>query len=97
MTAPAPARGTPLPRGKAILAVDFIAAVPQKPPAPELSALQHDVLRLMAGGLSNHEIAVRLELTQRVVEVAAYDIYAALGAINRTHAVTCAFQAGLLR
>jgi len=54
------------------------------------------VLRLMASGLSNHEIADSLAITERTVKFHVTAILNKLGADNRTQAVALASRRGIL-
>ncbi len=71
------------------------AAAMQKPPTL-LSEREMDVLRLMAMGLSNQEIADRLVVALSTVKSHVKSILMKLGAENRTAAVTRAQELGLL-
>lgn len=65
---------------------------------PELEALtarELEVLRLMAGGLTNDEIAVRLVLGTGTVKTHVNHIFFKLGVRNRVEAVIFAFDHGL--
>lgn len=55
-----------------------------------------DILKLMANGLSNNEIARQLYLARETVRWYNKQIYTKLGVHNRTHAVTRAQELGLL-
>jgi DNA-binding NarL/FixJ family response regulator len=55
-----------------------------------------DVLRLMAQGLQNKEIADHLSITERTVKFHVGAILNKLGAGNRTEAVSIAIQRGLI-
>ena len=55
-----------------------------------------DVLRLLARGLQNKEIAEELGITERTVKFHVGTILNRLGAGNRTEAVTRAVQKGLI-
>ena len=57
-----------------------------------LSERQDEVLRLIANGLTNREIASELVLSLRTVERHVNDIYARLGVRNRTEAVAMALK-----
>jgi len=72
------------------------------PPGPGVRAAhavtgrQREVLTLMASGCSNKEIAWRLKLTEGTVKLHVAAILRALGAHNRTQAVSVARACGLL-
>jgi DNA-binding NarL/FixJ family response regulator len=61
-----------------------------------LTPRELDVLRLLALGLTNKEIAVRLTVTVRTVKFHVSAIMRKLGAGNRTEAVSVAAQRGLI-
>jgi DNA-binding NarL/FixJ family response regulator len=62
-----------------------------------LTPREHEVLRLLARGLQNKEIAAALAITQRTVKFHVSAVFHKLGAGNRTEAVTIAAQLGLVR
>ncbi len=64
--------------------------------APRLSPRERDVLRLLADGNSNKEIAGALRVTERTVKFHVTSIFNKLGAENRAQAVTLAHQRGLI-
>jgi predicted ATPase/DNA-binding CsgD family transcriptional regulator len=75
---------------------------PARPPASEsgdrsagLSDRELEVLRLLAGGRSNAEIASELVLSVRTVEKHVANIYAKIGARGRADAATYALRHGL--
>jgi DNA-binding NarL/FixJ family response regulator len=55
-----------------------------------------DVLRLIAQGLRNNEIAGRLVISERTVKFHVSSILGKLGASNRTEAVKMAARRGLI-
>lgn len=61
-----------------------------------LSDREHDVLRLMADGLSNGEIAGALFLSEATVKTHVGRILAKLGARDRVQAVITAFRSGFM-
>lgn len=61
-----------------------------------LTERELEVLRLMAQGLQNKEIAARLVISERTVKFHVSSILAKLGAGNRTEAVKIASQRGLI-
>lgn len=67
-------------------------------PADEaLTEREREVLRSMAQGLQNKEIAQRLVISERTVKFHVSAILAKLGAGNRTEAVRLAMQRGLVQ
>lgn len=76
--------------------VTQIVLAPGEVPAPTLSPRQTEIVRLMADGRSNREIADELGLTHRTVKSYASEIYARLGVPNRAGAVALAIRHELL-
>ena len=67
-------------------------------PEPDtLTPREHEVLRLLAEGKVNKEIAVALTISERTVKFHVSSILGKLGAGNRTEAVRVAVQRGLVR
>jgi DNA-binding NarL/FixJ family response regulator len=61
-----------------------------------LTPREADVLRLIAVGNSNKEIAVHLSLTEETVKGYVKNILAKLGANDRTHAATIGLKRGII-
>ena len=61
-----------------------------------LTQREIEVLRLLAGGLTNQEIAERLYVSENTVKTHLANIYGKLGARDRREAITRARSAGLL-
>jgi putative oxidoreductase len=61
----------------------------------ELSARELDVLRLIAAGNANKEIAAQLSVTEETVKSHVTSILSKLAANDRTHAVTIALKRGI--
>jgi DNA-binding NarL/FixJ family response regulator len=80
---------------------DFVArttaAPPRAPGIDELTPREEEVLRLMARGLSNAEIADRLVLGEGTVKTHVARILAKLGVRDRVQAVIAAYESGLIR
>ncbi|MBW3576197.1 MAG: response regulator transcription factor [Actinobacteria bacterium] len=64
---------------------------------PSLTARERDVLRLLADGLTNQQIAERLVLSPRTVKTHVANLVATLGVSDRTGAVARGFRLGLIR
>lgn len=61
-----------------------------------LSARETEVVRLIAAGNTNKEIAIQLSVTEETVKGHVKSILAKLGANDRTHAVTIALKRGII-
>ena len=67
-----------------------------QPPRPRLTARELEVLRLLAEGRPNREIAAALVISERTVKFHVSSILRKLHAANRTEAVAVAAQQGLV-
>jgi DNA-binding NarL/FixJ family response regulator len=72
------------------------AADAPAPSAEPLTEREHEVLRLLAQGKPNKEIAAALSISERTVKFHVSSLLSKLGASNRTEAVTLAAQRGLI-
>lgn len=61
-----------------------------------LTSREIDVLRLIAGGNANKEIAAQLSITEETVKGHVKNILSKLGANDRTHAVTIGLKRGII-
>ncbi|SDQ25001.1 response regulator transcription factor [Microbacterium sp. cf332] len=67
-----------------------------EPPASALTPRETDVLRLVAAGHGNRQIAVQLGIGESTVKTHLLRVYDKLGVDSRTRAVTLALERGLL-
>lgn len=63
----------------------------------QLTAREMDVLKLMADGKANKEIAAALFITESTVKLHANNLFQKLGVSSRTEAMRVALQRGLIR
>jgi DNA-binding CsgD family transcriptional regulator len=61
-----------------------------------LTPREREVLRLAAEGLTNAQIALHLQLSERTVKFHLSSIFGRLGAQRRTQAIAIARERGLL-
>jgi DNA-binding NarL/FixJ family response regulator len=62
----------------------------------QLTEREQDVLKLLSSGITNREIATALRLSEGTVRNHLSSIFAKLGVNDRTKAVLCALQRGLV-
>jgi predicted ATPase/DNA-binding CsgD family transcriptional regulator len=72
------------------------AAAAPADPQPLLTAREHDVLRLLAAGMTNPQIAAQLIIGTGTVKTHTLNIYRKLAVANRTQAIMRAQELGLL-
>jgi DNA-binding CsgD family transcriptional regulator len=72
------------------------ARVRHEPPTESLTAREFEVLRLVAEGLHNREIAAALGVTEHTVKFHLGAIFGKLGAATRTEAVQKGLRLGVI-
>jgi DNA-binding NarL/FixJ family response regulator len=82
--------------GQKRVSPEIAAEIAEHSTAETLTPREADVLRLVAGGNANKEIAARLSLTEETVKSHVRSILAKLGASDRTHAVTIGLKRGII-
>jgi DNA-binding NarL/FixJ family response regulator len=82
--------------GQRRMAPEIAAEVAEHATDDVLTAREIDVLRLIAGGNANKEIAAQLSITEETVKGYVKNILAKLGAKDRTHAVTIGLKRGVI-
>ncbi len=82
--------------GQKRMASEIAAEVAEHATDDALTAREVDVLRLIAGGNANKEVAAQLSITEETVKGYVKNILAKLGAKDRTHAVTIGLKRGVI-
>ena len=83
--------------GKSAIAPEVRRIIASDPPAQVLTPRQAEVLLSMTRGLTNHDIARELSISEDRVEQHIRALLEKLGAANRTEAVAIAFRKHLLK
>ncbi|MEV4568673.1 response regulator transcription factor [Nonomuraea sp. NPDC049419] len=81
------------------LIAEFAGRVKRPDPGPELNALtdrEREVMTLVAGGLSNDEIAARLVVSPATAKTHVSRILTKLGVRDRAQLVVIAYEAGMI-
>jgi DNA-binding NarL/FixJ family response regulator len=82
--------------GQKRLPPEIAAEIAEHATDDSLTPREIDVLRLIAGGNANKEIAAQLSLTEETVKGHVKNILAKLDANDRTHAVTIGLKRGII-
>ncbi|MEH2088163.1 response regulator transcription factor [Nostoc sp.] len=84
-------------RGQQYIPSEVAAKLVQRMNIPELSDREQEVVRQMVLGLSNHDIAAALNITESTVKFHINKILSKLGVSDRTQAVIIALKRGLAK
>jgi DNA-binding NarL/FixJ family response regulator len=82
--------------GQKRLSSEVAAEIAEHVTDDPLTPREIDVLRLVAGGNANKQIAAKLSLTEETVKSHMRNILGKLGANDRTHAVTIGLKRGII-
>jgi len=83
--------------GRRFVAEDISRILATDPPLPTLSPRQSEILAAIAHGLSNTDIATRLNIGIDMVKSHVNTLYRKIGAANRAEAVAIALRKHLLK
>jgi DNA-binding NarL/FixJ family response regulator len=82
--------------GRKVLPADMIVAATDRGAREALSPSELRVLGLVAGGLSNKQIAAKLGATEEAIKGQVKSILSKLGASDRTHAAAIGVRHGII-
>ena len=83
--------------GESCISPEIRRILAENPVAPPLSTRQVQILAALARGLTNHDIALQLDLSDEVVKEYVANTLHKLGAANRAEAVAIALRKHLLK
>jgi len=83
-------------RGEKFVSQEIADIIAEKQLAPTLSTRQKDILRLVAKGFNNEEIAEQIGITRHGVKAHLAIAFDRLGASSRTEAASLALSLGLI-
>jgi DNA-binding NarL/FixJ family response regulator len=82
--------------GRRTLPPDVQAKLEERAASPTLTSREVEVMRLVAAGRRDKEIAVALAISSQTVRVHIKNIYAKLGVSDRTEAMNVAIRRGII-
>ena len=84
-------------RGKRMLSAEASYEIAEHATSDALTQAEIDVLRLIAAGCANKQIAGQLSITEDTVKGRVKNILSKLGASDRTHAAMIGFKRGIIQ
>jgi DNA-binding NarL/FixJ family response regulator len=82
--------------GQRPLPKEIASCLAERIPCPELSPRELEILKMIAHGETNKEIAARLGISEGTVRVHASNVFSKLGCSDRAQAVAVAFHRGII-
>lgn len=82
--------------GRQTLPADVLARLEERAASPTLTSREVEVMRLVATGRRDKEIAIALSISNQTVRVHIKNIYAKLGVSDRTEAMNVAIRRGIV-
>jgi DNA-binding NarL/FixJ family response regulator len=82
--------------GRRPLPPDVVAKLEERAASPTLTSREVEVMRLVAAGRRDKEIAIALGISSQTVRVHVKNIYAKLGVSDRTEAMSVAIRRGIV-
>lgn len=82
--------------GERYVTADVAAGIARHVADDPLTSRETEVLRLVATGRANREVALQLAISEETVKAHMKSIFAKLKVVDRTHAVTTAIRRGVL-
>ncbi|HEV8394218.1 MAG TPA: response regulator transcription factor [Vicinamibacterales bacterium] len=82
--------------GRRMLPPDVLARLEERAAAPTLTPREIEVIRLVAAGRRDKEIAVALSISSQTARVHMKNIFAKLGVSDRTEAMSVAIRRGII-
>jgi len=82
--------------GKRYIPAQVGARIAENLPRPDITSREVEVLKLIASGLRNKEVAYRLAVSEATVNAHVKHILSKLNVTDRTHAVTVALRRGII-
>ena len=82
--------------GRRMLSPDVLARLEERAASPTLTPREIEVMRLVASGRRDKEIAVALSISSQTARVHMKNIFAKLGVSDRTEAMSVAIRRGII-